>query len=130
MRKKQVKSPLTVPLSATERVLLKYCSSTVQSVSPILLVTPQKPWQFTLISSGIIHSKKHSNIRELEVLRLHNKMEIQTEAEHGNVLLKALLRIVDILIDMFFFCKQSTYCGHLLKHVTERYIHTTELKKS
>lgn len=41
---------ICVPLSAIETELLKYCSSSVQSVSFDLLVTPQKPWQFTLIS--------------------------------------------------------------------------------
>lgn len=35
-------------------VLLKYCSSTVQEVSFTLLVTPQKPLQFTLIAADKI----------------------------------------------------------------------------
>lgn len=38
-------------MSATETVLLKYCSSTVHSGSFDLVVTPQKPLQFTLIAA-------------------------------------------------------------------------------
>lgn len=38
------------PLSAIETELLKYCSSSIQSVSCALLVTPLTPWQFTLIA--------------------------------------------------------------------------------
>lgn len=41
-----------IPLSATEMVLLKYCSSTFQDVSFTLFVTPQKPQQFILIAAN------------------------------------------------------------------------------
>lgn len=47
-----VTTELILPLSETEVVLLKYCSSTVHAVSLTLLVTPQKPLQFTLIAAG------------------------------------------------------------------------------
>lgn len=42
----------SIPLSATEMVLLKYCSSTFQDVSFTLFVTPQKPQQFILIAAN------------------------------------------------------------------------------
>lgn len=51
---------MRVPLSATESELLKYCSSSSQSVSFTLLVTPQDPWQFTLIAEQ--HKKKKKSI--------------------------------------------------------------------
>ena len=39
-----------LPLSATDRVLLKYCSDSVQDVSFSLLEIPHDPWQFTLMA--------------------------------------------------------------------------------
>lgn len=44
----------TVPLSTRQTVLLKYCSSTVHAESLILLVTPQKPLQLTLMAADEI----------------------------------------------------------------------------
>ncbi|TNN42048.1 hypothetical protein EYF80_047795 [Liparis tanakae] len=43
---------LWVPLSATDTVLLKYCSSSAHAVSFSLLVTPQNPLQFTLMAEN------------------------------------------------------------------------------
>ncbi len=54
---------ISIPLSATETVLLKYCSSTVHAVSFTLLVTPQKPLQFTLMAA-----EYQQRERALEVL--------------------------------------------------------------
>lgn len=84
-KREQVMNQLTAPLSATESVLLKYCSSTIQAVSLLLLVTPQKPWQFTLISAGIIHrtinfTTKEENLRSLECLYLPFVWQMQTTA--------------------------------------------------
>lgn len=42
---------ISLPVSATETVLLKYCSSTVHSVSFDFVVTPQNPLQFTLTAA-------------------------------------------------------------------------------
>ena len=43
---------LCLPFSATDTVLLKYCSSTAQSQSLALVVTPQNPLQFNLMAAG------------------------------------------------------------------------------
>lgn len=48
----------SIPLSATEMVLLKYCSSTFHDVSFTLLVTPQKPQQLILIAANNKKKKK------------------------------------------------------------------------
>lgn len=49
----------TLPLSARDSVLLKYCSSTVHAVSLILLDTPQDPTQLTLMAVEGKHTCKH-----------------------------------------------------------------------
>lgn len=49
----------TLPLSARDSVVLKYCSSTVQAVSLILLDTPQNPTQLTLMAVNRNHTRKH-----------------------------------------------------------------------
>lgn len=41
------------PLSATDNVLLKYCSSRAHELSFILLEIPHEPWQFTLMAVKI-----------------------------------------------------------------------------
>lgn len=41
-----------LPLSATDNVLLKYCSSTAHALSFTLLEIPHEPWQFTLMAVG------------------------------------------------------------------------------
>lgn len=48
----------TLPLSARDSVVLKYCSSTVQAVSLILLDTPQNPTQLTLMAVNRNHTHK------------------------------------------------------------------------
>lgn len=45
-----IKLLLSSPLSATDNVLLKYCSSRVHELSFILLEIPHEPWQFTLMA--------------------------------------------------------------------------------
>lgn len=47
-----------IPLSATDSVLLKYCSSTMQALSLTLLETPQEPWQLTLMAARREESRR------------------------------------------------------------------------
>lgn len=57
---------ISLPVSATETVLLKYCSSTVHSVSFDFVVTPQKPLQFTLMAAEknrSFQSKKGAKVK-------------------------------------------------------------------
>ena len=89
-KREQVMNQLTAPLSATESVLLKYCSSTIQAVSLLLLVTPQKPWQFTLISAGIIHRTINFKRRELKVPRMFVSAICLADADHSNQLFTGL----------------------------------------
>lgn len=41
---------ISLPLSATESMLLTYCSSIIHEVSFILLEIPQEPTQFSLMA--------------------------------------------------------------------------------
>lgn len=59
---------ISLPVSATETVLLKYCSSTVHSVSFDFVVTPQNPLQFTLTAAdktGGISQRQEQKLSEI-----------------------------------------------------------------
>lgn len=55
---------LLLPLSATDNVLLKYCSSRTHEASFNLVEIPQEPWQFTLMAT-----EREKKIRKHDSLR-------------------------------------------------------------
>lgn len=66
---------VVLPLSATDRVLLKYCSSTIQALSLTLLETPQEPWQLTLMA--VRRRGNRQGVRQPRSMLHDNRMSLK-----------------------------------------------------